>query len=110
VILAVARGQQRPLVDKALCQLGAIHATVAGVVFNRASGTDVEQSMSRRSIRAVARGTDGAFASPAGAAAAAVGNGGGGGADAEVRSANGYGPVAHAVAKSFNPGNGDAKG
>jgi capsular exopolysaccharide synthesis family protein len=104
VILAVARGQQRPLVEKALSQLAAIHATVAGIVFNRATGNDVEHSMSRRSIRQAVKGSDGAFVSPTAASGAP------GGQAPTARQQDDYGPVAHAVAKSFNPGNGKSQG
>ena len=40
VILTVARGQQRPLVEKALQHLQSIGARIAGVVFNKAMARD----------------------------------------------------------------------
>ena len=45
-ILAVARNQQRPLVEKSIQHLQAIGAQLAGVVFNRAQARDFERSMS----------------------------------------------------------------
>ena len=82
VVLTVARGQQRPMVEKALSHLAAIGARLAGVVFNRAQTSDFERSISGMSVRSISR-------HPAG------GNGHGNGAS------NGhgrYGPVAKAVA------------
>lgn len=98
VILTVSRGQQRPLVEKALAQLTAIRATIAGVVFNRAQAKDFDRSVSRMSMRSVSRtaATD---------AVALVKSG-----KPTNGSGNGMGPVAHAVAKSFKPTNGDDHG
>ena len=53
VILAVSRGQQRPMVEKSLSHLAAIGAKLAGVVFNRAQAHDFERSISGASIRSV---------------------------------------------------------
>jgi capsular exopolysaccharide synthesis family protein len=53
VILTVARGQQRPMVEKSLSHLGAIGARLAGVVFNRAQASDFERSISGVSMRSV---------------------------------------------------------
>jgi capsular exopolysaccharide synthesis family protein len=55
VILTVARGQQRPLVEKALSHLRSIGARISGVVFNRAQARDFEQSISGISLRSAAR-------------------------------------------------------
>jgi Mrp family chromosome partitioning ATPase/uncharacterized protein involved in exopolysaccharide biosynthesis len=44
VIVVVARGQQRPLIDKAFSRLRDIGAKVAGIVFNRAGQNDLEDS------------------------------------------------------------------
>jgi polysaccharide biosynthesis transport protein len=44
VILVVARGQHRPLIDKALKRLTDIGAKMAGIVFNRAGQGDLEDS------------------------------------------------------------------
>jgi polysaccharide biosynthesis transport protein len=44
VILVVARGQQRTLIDKAFSRLRDIGAKVAGIVFNRAGEHDMEDS------------------------------------------------------------------
>lgn len=54
VVLAVSRGQSRPLVDKALNHLNSIGARLAGVVFNRAQANDFERSISGMSMRSVA--------------------------------------------------------
>jgi len=50
-ILAVARNQQRPLVEKSIQHLQAIGAQLAGVVFNRAQARDFERSMSGLALR-----------------------------------------------------------
>ena len=52
-ILAVSRGQQRPMVEKSLSHLAAIGAKLAGVVFNRAQANDFERSISGVSMRSV---------------------------------------------------------
>jgi len=44
VILTVSRGQQRPLVEKAIQHLMSIGAKFAGVVFNRAHPSDFRSS------------------------------------------------------------------
>ena len=46
VVLTVARGQQRPLVEKAIQRLTGIGAKVAGVVFNRAQSGDFDRTIS----------------------------------------------------------------
>jgi capsular exopolysaccharide synthesis family protein len=46
VVLTVARGQQRPLVEKAIARLIGIGAKLAGVVFNRAQSGDFDRSIS----------------------------------------------------------------
>ncbi|HEX3356843.1 MAG TPA: CpsD/CapB family tyrosine-protein kinase, partial [Tepidisphaeraceae bacterium] len=84
VILTVARGQQRPLVEKALAHLNSIGARVAGVVFNRAQSRDFEQSISGISMRSASRSANGNGASRAG----------------QQRDAGQYGPVARAVASA----------
>ena len=88
VILTVARGQQRPLVEKALAHLNSIGARVAGVVFNRAQSRDFEQSISGISMRSASRSTNG------------NGNGNGASRAGQQRDAGQYGPVARAVASS----------
>jgi capsular exopolysaccharide synthesis family protein len=50
-ILAVARNQQRPLVEKSISHLQSIGANLAGVVFNRAQASDFERSMNGLSLR-----------------------------------------------------------
>ena len=85
VVLTVARGQQRPMVEKALGHLAAIGARLAGVVFNRAQSSDFERSISGMSMRSIAR-----HPSP-------NGNGNGNG-HANGASAGAFGPVARAVA------------
>jgi polysaccharide biosynthesis transport protein len=50
-ILAVARNQQRPLVEKSIAHLQNIGAQLAGVVFNRAQARDFERSMSGLALR-----------------------------------------------------------
>jgi capsular exopolysaccharide synthesis family protein len=54
VVLAVSRGQSRPLVEKSLAHLNGIGARLAGVVFNRAQSNDFERSISGMSMRSVA--------------------------------------------------------
>jgi polysaccharide biosynthesis transport protein len=51
VILTVARGQSRQLVEKSLAHLVAIGARLSGVVFNRANTYDFRQSISRMSMQ-----------------------------------------------------------
>ncbi len=91
VVLVVARGQQRPQVDRAMAHLRAIGASLAGVVFNRAQSRDFDRSVNRLSLsRSIARG-NGHSTAPA--------NG---------RSSGRFGPVAKAVATSYkgpNEGN-----
>jgi succinoglycan biosynthesis transport protein ExoP len=88
VILVVARGQQRPLVEKSMRHLISIGARLAGVVFNRANPRDFEQSVSRLSMRSVRV------------------NGNGHGGLHEERDRPRLGPVAKAVAKSVTPNEG----
>jgi capsular exopolysaccharide synthesis family protein len=58
VVLTVARGQQRPLVEKAIARLMGIGAKLAGVVFNRAQSGDFDRSISGASnLRSSASGT-----------------------------------------------------
>jgi capsular exopolysaccharide synthesis family protein len=85
VVLCIARGQHRPLTDRALAHLQAIGARLAGVVFNRAEAHDFERSVSRTVIHSLP---------------AANGNG------QRVGKVNGsrMGPIAKAVASSVRPG------
>jgi capsular exopolysaccharide synthesis family protein len=53
VIMAVARGQQQPLVEKAIRHLRSIGANIFGIVFNRAEQRDFQRSVSSASIRSV---------------------------------------------------------
>ena len=92
VVLAVARGQQRPMVEKALSHLAAIGARLAGVVFNRAQANDFERSISGMSIRSIARMP----ATTSGNGHNGSGNGHGNGHG--KGNGGGYGPVAKAVA------------
>jgi len=58
VVLTVARGQQRPLAEKAIGHLMSIGAKLAGVVFNRAQDTDFDRSISGlSSLRSASSGT-----------------------------------------------------
>jgi capsular exopolysaccharide synthesis family protein len=84
VVLAVARGQQRPMVEKALGHLAAIGARLAGVVFNRAQSSDFERSISGMSIRSISRHPNG--------------NGNGNGHANGLAKPSEFGPVARAVA------------
>ncbi len=79
VVLTVARGQQRPLVERSLAHLNSIGARLSGVVFNRAQAKDFDRSVSRMSMRSVSRTS---------------GNGQGGAGEGRI------GPVANAVAGS----------
>jgi Mrp family chromosome partitioning ATPase len=87
VVLAVARGQQRPMVEKALSHLAAIGARLAGVVFNRAQANDFERSISGMSIRSIGR-----------MPVPTNGNGNGNGHAKSNGNGASYGPVAKAVA------------
>ncbi len=53
VIVAVARGQQQPLVEKAIKHLRSIGANIFGIVFNRAEERDFQRSVASASIRSV---------------------------------------------------------
>ena len=57
VVLTVARGQSRPLVERAITHLQSIGARISGVVFNRAQHKDFEQSIGAISVRSAARST-----------------------------------------------------
>jgi Mrp family chromosome partitioning ATPase/uncharacterized protein involved in exopolysaccharide biosynthesis len=89
VILTVSRGQQRPLVEKAIQHLVSIGARFAGVVFNRAQARDFARSISGISLRSIARQHQ---------AASTNGNG-----HAPKGEGGAYGPVARAVASSVKP-------
>jgi len=91
VILTVARGQQRPLVEKALAHLNSIGARVAGVVFNRAQSRDFEQSISGISMRSASRSA----------------NGNGVSRNGQQKDEGQYGPVARAVATTTSVKNGE---
>jgi succinoglycan biosynthesis transport protein ExoP len=41
VVLAVARGEQRPLIDRAIQHLGSVGGRLAGIVLNRANADDI---------------------------------------------------------------------
>jgi polysaccharide biosynthesis transport protein len=103
VILTVARGQQRPLVEKALGHLLAIGSRFAGVVFNRAQARDFETSISGMSIRSIARATGATAGNSNGAAAAAAAATARGGFRKAEPQPKTFGPVARAVAGSFKP-------
>ena len=58
VVLAVARGQQRPLVERSIARLVGIGAKLAGVVFNRAHAGDFDRSISgASSLRSASSGS-----------------------------------------------------
>jgi Mrp family chromosome partitioning ATPase/uncharacterized protein involved in exopolysaccharide biosynthesis len=90
VILTVSRGQQRPLVEKAIQHLMSIGARFAGVVFNRAQARDFARSISGISLRSIARQHQ--------ASGSTNGNG-----HATHRTEPTLGPVARAVASSVKP-------
>ena len=94
VVLTVARGQQRPLVEKSLSHLRSIGARLAGVVFNRAQARDFDRSVSRMSLRSTARTNGNGHAASAG----------------DMLPSNRFGPVARAVATSVKPSNGNDQG
>ena len=83
VVLAVSRGAQRAVVDRAVNQLASIGAHVAGIVFNRAEPEDILRSGYTSSVSYLAVGER---------RQVATGDG--------ERGAGRYGPVAHAVASS----------
>ena len=53
VIFAISRGQQPPLVERALRYLVAVRANVVGFVFNRAAAKDFSQSGHESSLRSL---------------------------------------------------------
>ncbi|HEX8524683.1 MAG TPA: AAA family ATPase [Tepidisphaeraceae bacterium] len=94
VILTVSRGQQRPLVEKAMSHLRSIGARFAGVVFNRAQTKDFEKSVSGISLRSISRQNDTIHGR------APASNGGGFRKADAASSGKAFGPVARAVASS----------
>jgi len=90
VVLAIARGDQRPAVDRSLAHLQSLGARIAGIVFNRAREKDIEMSGSSRmsSVTAPSRDGDALLA------------------DQQARHCARLGPVARAVA-SYAPRNGN---
>jgi capsular exopolysaccharide synthesis family protein len=89
VVLVVARGQQRPQVDRAMAHLRAIGAKLAGVVFNRAQSRDFDRSVNRLSLtRSIARTK-------------------GHGTGTKGKTSGRFGPVAKAVATSYTASNGN---
>ena len=100
VILTVSRGQQRPLVEKAIQHLMSIGARFAGVVFNRAQARDFARSISGISLRSIARQHQ------TGASTGHTNGNGHGAASGFQQRAEGpkaFGPVARAVASSVKP-------
>ena len=93
VILTVSRGQQRPLVEKAISHLMGIGARFAGVVFNRAQARDFARSISGISLRSIARQHSAGISGNHGNGHGPSGYKG----DTGVKS---FGPVARAVASS----------
>jgi capsular exopolysaccharide synthesis family protein len=53
VVLAVARGQQQPLVERSIKMLRTIGGNVLGIVFNRAEQRDFARSVASASIRSL---------------------------------------------------------
>jgi succinoglycan biosynthesis transport protein ExoP len=51
VVLAVSRGQNQPMVERAVKQLRSVGANIAGIVFNRAEKRDFNRSVGSASIR-----------------------------------------------------------
>src|SRR5437763_2080843 len=98
VILCVSRGQQRPVVEKAMQHLTSIGAKFAGVVFNRAQARDFARSISGISLRSIARHQQSTGVHPGDAATRTNGNGNGNGSQRTGGKA--FGPVARAVASS----------
>ena len=95
VIMAVARGQQQPLVDKAIKHTRSIGANLMGIVFNRAEDRDFQRSVPSASIRSTSS------AKPAEAMVLLPDN------DESAR----FGPLARSVASSLpsnNPSHGGA--
>jgi Mrp family chromosome partitioning ATPase len=85
VIVCVACGQQRQLVERALQHLQVIGARLAGVVFNRAQSHDFQQSVSRNLIQSVPAAANGT------------------GRVRDTANSRTIGPVAKAVASSVRP-------
>jgi polysaccharide biosynthesis transport protein len=103
VILTVSRGQQRPLVEKAMQHLMSIGARFAGVVFNRAQARDFARSISGISLRSIARHQQSTGVHPGDARTNGNGNG------SQRTGGKAFGPVARAVASSVKaPGETDA--
>jgi Mrp family chromosome partitioning ATPase/uncharacterized protein involved in exopolysaccharide biosynthesis len=65
VVLTVARGDQRPLVQRAIDQLIASGANIAGIVLNRADSGDILESGFSSSMRSLPPGMDPTDVAPA---------------------------------------------
>jgi capsular exopolysaccharide synthesis family protein len=103
VILTVSRGQQRPLVEKAIAHLTSIGAKFAGIVFNRAQSNDFARSISGISLRSVARQHQ-----AAGNGRGTNGHSNGHSAYSKADGVKAFGPVARAVATSVKPRDGES--
>ncbi len=55
VVLTISREQQKPLVDRAIRQLRAVNAHIAGMVFNKAESADFKRSVGASSLRSIPR-------------------------------------------------------
>jgi polysaccharide biosynthesis transport protein len=53
VVMAIGRGQQRPIAERAINHLGSIGARLMGVVFNRADAADFRRTIASTSMRSV---------------------------------------------------------
>src|SRR5207253_11483101 len=105
VILTVSRGQQRPIVEKAMAHLRSIGARFAGVVFNRAQSKDFERSVSGISLRSIARQHDSLHGRSGNGHANGNGNFR---KPADATGAKAFGPVARAVAASVRAPDSDS--
>jgi polysaccharide biosynthesis transport protein len=90
VVLVVSRGEHRPLAERSIQHLRDIGAPLAGMVFNRAEGRDIDLNSTTNRISSVDRASRGSIRS--------------------VRTVNStdsqtLGPVALAVANRAQPGN-----
>lgn len=84
VILALGRGQARPLAERAIQRLASVGSSIVGVVFNRAQPNDFRRAISSASVRSVPNQ---------------------GGAPPEVPTLPAMGPMARTVASQVGPSN-----
>jgi len=99
VIMAVARGQHQPIVEKSIKHLRAIGAKIFGIVFNRAEARDFHRSVASTSMRSISSSSSSSSTRPVKRALLPS-------TDESSR----FGPLAYSVASCRPGGHGGANG